>query len=686
MALSAHAKAIGCRYDPRPMRTSTEWLSDFLSPVPPMAEAGEALTMGGFPVEQFDKVGAVDVMEVEVTSNRPDLLCHAGVARELAALTGGRFSLQFKMPAHADELAEAVTSVEIERIDLCPYYTARILRNVKIGPSPQWMQRRLEQVGLRPINNVVDATNYVLFELGQPLHAFDFDKLAGGRIVVRNARKGETLKTLDGMERVLTPDMLVIADAEKPAALAGVMGGELSQVTDATTSILLESARFDSLNVRNTSRRLKLMSDSSYRFERGLDPTLAERAADRAAALILESAGGELLQGHAEAGLMGWKSKSLLLSFSELRRLLGVDLPHEEIFAAFERLELSPRAVSGGIETKVPSHRLDIAIEADLVEEAARILGYDRIPLREQITVTVKPADPVLQAIDAMRDVLTAAGYFEAVTMSFVSDALQAQFLPERAKLRRVDPNVRKADGHLRPSLLPGLLESVRYNETVGNGAVKLFEAGGTFLRNADGAAVERRRLAFVGGESYAECRGVVELLLARLDRSKSVVVEPAVSAGFGEGACGWVMWGSEVVGHVGMLDRAVVEKMDLSHRPAMAELDLEPLIKGFRPIPEHRPMSRFPAARRDVSLTVKEDVPYADLAVLATELNLADLESIEHAATYRGKPLEKGEKSVTMTLVFRRSDSTVAREAADAEVQRLVSAAAEKVGAAQRV
>ncbi len=664
------------------MQTSLEWLSDFLDPVPPVGDAGEALTMGGYPVEATSNVGGVDVMDVEITSNRPDLLCHVGVAREFAALTGGRFSATFKTPKTIAEKAADATSVSIERPDLCPHYTARILRNVTVGPSPDWMRRRLEQVGLRPINNVVDVTNYVLYELGQPLHAFDFDQLAGGRIVVRAAREGEQLTTLDGVDRTLTSDMLVIADADKPAALAGVMGGEFSEVTAGTTTILLESARFDPLSVRKTSRRLKLMSDSSYRFERGLDPTLAERASLRACELILQTAGGELLDGHAEAGTGDVVPDELALRLSEMKRILGVDLPPTEVAAALDRLGFAPSAGPEAIEVTVPTHRLDVSIEADLIEEAARVVGYDKIPLRERIEVVVKPVNPEIVALDAVRDALTAAGYFEAVTFSFVSDALQSQFLPDGAKLRRVDPNVRKADSHLRPSVLPGLLEALRYNETVGNGVVKLFESGSAFWRDSE--PVERRRIALVGAD-YAGCRGAVELLLSRLDNERPVRVEPAAAPGFARGVCGRVIWGDADVGVIGVADRRVAESLSLDARPAMAELDLEPLFAGYQPVPTNRPLGRFPAARRDVSLLVDEAVTYAALARLAEESGLNDLEAIEHGGTYRGKPLSAGTKSITLSLSFRRPNATVPREATEAEVATFVEAARAAVGAEQR-
>src|SRR3954451_19957151 len=276
------------------MKISLEWLRDSLPQPPDAQAAADALTHGGLPVETIERHGEDTVIDVEVTSNRGDCLSHVGVGRELSALLNREFRQPQPGAPEAGAAASSATSVQIEDTDLCSHYTARVIRNVRIGPSPAWMARRLEAVGLRPINNVVDVTNYVMLEMGQPLHAFDFDRLEGRRIIVRRARKGEKLVSIDGRERELMPDMLVIADATRPVALAGVMGGRDSEVSAATKNVLLESARFDPLTVRNTARALMMRSDSSYRFERGIDPLLPERASLRAAQLIMETGGGEL--------------------------------------------------------------------------------------------------------------------------------------------------------------------------------------------------------------------------------------------------------------------------------------------------------------------------------------------------------------------------------------------------------
>src|SRR5687768_10506135 len=501
------------------MNTSLQWLTDFLPGAKLDAQAaGEALTNGGLPVEHFEQRGDGDVMlDVEVTSNRSDCLSHAGVARELAALLNLQFRDIDTQVAESTTPAASAASVRIEATNLCPHYTARVIRNVKIGPSPQWMTKRLEAVGLRSINNVVDVTNYVMFELGQPLHAFDFQRLAGGKIIVREARSGEAITGIDGHERRLTRGMLVIADAEKPVALAGVMGGLHSEVSTQTTDVLLESARFDPLSVRRTARALAMKSDSSYRFERGIDPTLPRRASLRAAQLILESAGGELLSGLAEAGAETFQPKRVTLRLERMRRLLGTEIPADEALDALRRLQLSPERSDGTITVAQPSWRQDITIEADLIEEVARIVGYERIPVRDTISIVVAPPSPEARAMEKIRTALVAGGFFEAVTFTFVSDVLVSDFLSKDfAGLPRADAAVRKADARLRPSLLPGLLEAVRRNEANGVAGAKLFETGPAFGVDGAGKVHESRKLGLVGDDDLRATRGAVEALLER--------------------------------------------------------------------------------------------------------------------------------------------------------------------------
>ena len=668
------------------MKISLEWLHQYLPDPLDAQAAGEALTHGGLPVEVFEKHGEDDVIDVEVTSNRGDCLSHVGVARELAALLDRPFNDVQPAAREFAAPASAAARVRIDAADLCPHYTARILRNVKIGPSPAWMVRRLEAVGLRSINNVVDVTNYVMFEMGQPLHAFDLDKLAGHQIVVRRGIAGEKLVSLDGKTHTLSPDMLVIADAVKPAALAGIMGGLDSEVSPATTNILLESARFDPLCVRKTARALAMKSDSSYRFERGIDPTLPARASLRAAQLILETAGGELLAGLIEAEGSGYAPKKLSLRLSKLKKVLGIDIPAEEVVAAFNRLQFSPELVGDRIDITVPHWRLDINIEVDLVEEVARIVGYSRIPMRDEISVRLQPADPAAKAIGAIRDTLVAGGYFEAVTFSFVSDLLADDFKPaEAAGLPRADAAVRKADARLRPSILPGLLEAVARNENNGNLNAKLFEVGSTFWTDAAGKIQELRRVGLVGSPETREVRGVVESLLAHLDAHRELRIIPAPRAGYTPDACGRIEWGGQPIGWLGKIARSVAGKLSLRDLPVAAELDMPPLIAGTRHVPQLKPLPRFPAVWRDLSLVLPESTRYEQLDSLIRSQKPEHLEDLEYVTTYRGKPLDKGTKSVTIKLIFRSPEKTLTGEEVEGAVKKIIDAAAKELGAGLR-
>jgi phenylalanyl-tRNA synthetase beta chain len=677
------------------MNTSLQWLTDFLPGAKLDAQAaGEALTRGGLPVEHFEQRGDGDVMlDVEVTSNRSDCLSHVGVARELAALRSLRFHDVEPVAAEAATPATSVTSVRIDVTNRCPHYTARVIRNVKIGPSPDWMVKRLEAVGLRSINNVVDATNYVMFELGQPLHAFDFDRLSGRKIIVREARAGETITSIDGHERKLTPGMLVIADAEKPVALAGVMGGLHSEVSTQTTNLLLESARFDPLSVRRTARALAMKSDSSYRFERGVDPTLARRASLRAAQLILETAGGELLAGVAEAGSDKIQPRRVTLRLERMRRLLGTDIAADEALDALQRLQFAPQLQDGGgagagaIAVTVPSwRRQDITMETDLIEEVARVVGYDRIPVRDTISIIVAPPSPEAQAMEKLRTALVAAGYFEAVTFTFVSDALAGDFLAAGfAGLPRADAAVRKADARLRPSLLPGLLEAVRRNEANGALGAKLFETGPAFGVDAAGQIHESRKLALVGDEDLRATRGAVEALLERLDATRKVRVVPDIRAGFAAGAAGRVEWGGQPIGSLGRIDPKVAEKLSLRAVPTAAELDLPALIAHTQHVPQLRPLPRFPAVTRDLSVVMSEATRYDALENVVRGLNLPNLETVQYVTTYRGKQVEKGQKVVTITLGFRSPTATLTSEQVEGAVQQVVDAAQRELGATLR-
>jgi phenylalanyl-tRNA synthetase beta chain len=464
------------------------------------------------------------------------------------------------------------------------------------------------------------------------------------------------------------------------------MGGRDSEVSGTTVNVLLESARFDPLSVRKTSRALAMKSDSSYRFERGIDPLLPERASLRAAQLILETAGGELLTGLVSAGSAGHTPRKLSLRLARLRQLLGTDLPTHDVVRALAQLGLRPVDQGNHIDVTIPSYRLDLNIEVDLIEEVARIVGYDKVPVRDEIAIRLTPPDPDADTIETIRSTLVGAGYFEAITVSFVSDNLATDFVPPGAiGLPRTDPSVRKADAALRPSILPGLLEAVRRNETVGTPDAKLFEIGSTFWLDQGKAVVERRRLALVGTPELRDVRGVVETLLERLDPDRSVRVVPEPRPGFGQGASGRIEWGGKTIGHLGKTGRAVAERLSLRDLPAAAELDLDPLLAGAKHVKQLHPLPKFPSVQRDLTLDVAEATPFERIESVVREAKPDLLESLEFVTTYRGKQLEKGKKSVTIALVFRSPTETLTGEAVEASVQRVIEAAKRDLNATLR-
>ncbi len=670
------------------MKTSLHWLSDFLpGPALDANVLAEALTNAGLPVESIEQHGDDSVIDVEVTSNRGDCLSHIGIARELAAILNRPFKYTPPTAAESQTPASWITSVQIQASNLCPLYTARVIRNVKIGPSPQWMVKRLESIGLRSISNLVDVTNYVMFELGQPLHAFDFDKLMGRKIIVREARSGEKIVSIDGRERQLRPGMLVIADEKRPVALAGVMGGADTEVSSSTMNILLESARFDPLSVRKTARALAMKSDSSYRFERQIDPTLADRASLRAAQLILQTAGGELLSGLVSAGSSNYQPRKLTLRLARLRQLLGTEFSTPQILDALNRLQLSPTQKGETIEVQIPSHRLDLNVEVDLIEEVARIIGYDKIPLRDEISIRLSPKSADESTIATIRDSLISSGYFESVTFSFVSDQLTDDFRPPQASsLLRADASVRSADARLRPSLIPGLIQAIRHNESAGTEGAHLFEIGSTFWLDKNGEVDERRRIALAGGDDYRATRGAVETLLNRLNPNRPIEIVPHANPGFAQNASGEIQWATQTIGHIGRISQPVADKLSLRQQIIAAEIELEPLLKFAQHVPQLHQLPRFPAIRRDLSLIVPESTPYAQIDLLIRALDLANLEDLEFVTTYRGKPLEKNTKSITITLIFRSPATTLTSDQVESAVQKAIAAAQQNLGATLRV
>src|SRR5438270_7131650 len=484
------------------MDISYNWLRELTDVSLPARELAERLTMAGLAVDAVREAGDDFVLEFDLTSNRPDCLSHLGIAREAAALAGARVRLPGAEIKNAVGRTEEFTSVQIEDADLCPRYAARVVRGVKIGPSPEWLVRRLQAIGQRPINNVADITNFVLHETGQPLHAFDLATLAEHRIVVRRARAGEKIKTLDGVERELDAEMLVIADAARAVAVAGVMGGEETEISDATTDVLIESAYFNPQSVRRTSKALGLQTEASYRFERGVDYEGVRRAQDRCVALICEIAGGTATADAIDVYPSRITPPVVPLRPRRVEELAGLAVGAQECLRILTSLGFNPVEQSGASEEsgakfffRAPTWRTDVSIEEDVVEEVARLVGYEKIGE----SLPPSPVTGEYLAGDrrrrAARQVLTACGVNEAVNISFIDESNEGRF--------ELLPGLRKAEGEggfvklsnpivegarlMRPTLLAGLLDSVRHNFNRGTRNVRLFETGHVFASPSEG-------------------------------------------------------------------------------------------------------------------------------------------------------------------------------------------------------
>lgn len=666
------------------MKISLEWLNSLLDRPVDADEADRLLTSVGFPLDGCDTRPDGDaLLDVEVTSNRPDCLSHVGIAREVAAASGRTLNLPTLAP---DDPAHCPTLIDNQATDLCPLYTARLIRGVRVGPSPDWLRRRLEAIGLRSVNNIVDVTNYVLHETGQPLHAFDLAKLGGGRVVVRRARAGERFTAIDQSRHALGPDMLVIADAAAPVAIAGVMGGLDSEVGPTTTDVLLESAEFDPLSVRRTSRALKLASDSSYRFERGVDPLGVEAASRRAAALMIDVAGGRV-ECVARVGRANPSPCAVSMRVARCAELLGRAIDPGRATAVLERLGLSATLEDDRIHCRVPTFRRDLQREIDLIEEVARHDDFDRIAVRDRLSLTVRPPQRQVVAMRTLRQVLVAHGYHETVTFSFVRPEHAAPFADAGERVE-IDDARRKAEPVLRPSLLPSLLACRKTNQDAGNVAVKLFEAAATWRRDG-GRIVESTRLALLADagddlqRAVCELRGTLEELVEALagnDRAGFTASNQRAMA-----SAATLTLDATVAGAFGIVDAATLKAFDLQTPVVAAELDLTALLALEPARPEVAELPRYPGIQRDLSVVVDDATPWSAIEAAARDVRPDLLESLTFVGVYRGKPIPRGRKSVTLRMTFRDPRSTLRHEQVDPQVERVLACLREAVGAELR-
>ncbi len=638
------------------------------------------------------------VIDFAVTPNRPDCLSVLGIAREVGALTGKPVREPDAGYLEEAEPIDSLTSVEVLDPDLCPRYIATVIKGVKVGPSPRWLQDRLNAAGMRPINNVVDITNFVMLEYGQPLHAFDYDRLTGGRIVVRRAGKAETMTTIDGQKRKLLPEMLIIADAARPVAVAGVMGGVDSEVSEATVNVLLESAAFDAISIRQTSRHFTLRSEASTRFDKGLSRELPLPAARRATQLLVEIAGGTAAKSVADVFPGKQDRPAVRLTTSRTEQVLGIGVSIDEMTSVLHPLGFESTAAAGGLSVVVPYWRVDIAIEEDLIEEIVRIKGYDWVPMAGGVgELPAFEPEPLLELKEAARDILATVGMNEAVNYSLTAETDASAVLIDGASPLRVFHPMSAELEALRVSLRGGLLRTLSANQRVQDEGVRLFESGRTYLPREGDLPEERETLAGllsgprgaaswqpVDGElGFFDAKGVLEALTERL--GVTARYEPSQDAFFHPGRAARVLVGEVSIGVVGEVHPSVGRTFDLLRRPvAYFEIDLQALLSALpERTHEYRPIARFPSVVRDMALVLDSGIPSQRVAEiieatpLVREVTLFDV--------YEGENVPGGKKSLAYHIVYQSPGRTLTGEEAEKTQAKLLQRLQNELGATLR-
>ncbi|MDA0802632.1 MAG: phenylalanine--tRNA ligase subunit beta [Planctomycetota bacterium] len=673
------------------MRASLQWLNDLLDRPVSLAEAAERLTLAGFPVEVWGDTPDGDTwLEVELTSNRGDCLSHLGLAREIAAATGRQARDPSGSTGRVARTAGGLIPVTVQDTEACPFYSARVIRGVTAGPSPEWMQSRLRTIGQIPRNNLVDCTNYVLFELGQPTHVFDLQKLKGPSITVRHARAGETLLPIgDGAKPIaLRAGDLVIADAASPVAIAGVKGGAASAITESTKDIVLEAATFAPRAVRSASRGLGITSDSSYRFERGVDPAQVAAASARLAELIVQTAGGTPEEGLSVGGKPVAPERTVTVRVNRCAALLGCDVSAKDMVDLLAPLGLRPTVDSGGanIETTIPPGRIDLEREVDLIEEVARLRGMDRIPMRDTIAVRAHPPSAQVQATRAAKDLLAGLGYLEAVTHTLISERAAASHSGGAGSVLRLDDE-RALAPVLRPSLVPSLLEVLATNTDRAGERPSIFEVARAFTVTG----TDHREPTLIGaicpgdgtGEScYRTLRGAVERLVRMLTGSRPSFTS---SSATGLAPSADVAVSGRRIGSIGLVTSGALKAAGVDGPVAAVELDLLESIRVFPPEVRVHALPSFPSTERDLSLVVDNAVSWKSLEGAVQSLGLPSLVDLRFVTTFRGKQVGANRKSVTMRLTFRADDRTLRREEADAATAEALKSLKSSFGAEVR-
>ncbi len=674
------------------MRISAEWLGEYVA-LPPLDKLEDTLLMAGLGIEAREG----ERFELEVTSNRGDWLCATGIAREIAAMIDSRFRAPRGDVEENGVPLDGRVGVAVENGVDCPRYVARLVENVKIGPSPAWMQKRLLDCGVRPINNIVDVTNYVMLEWGGPLHAFDFDKIAGAQISVRRAKSGEKLVTLDGVERELSPEILTICDANGPIAVAGVMGGQNSEVTEATTSVLLESAHFAPGRIRKNAYLLGLATEASKRFERWVDPNGCARAIDRAAQLLAEIAGGIVAQGSVDIYPSPIPDAIVGLRPARCNAVLGLKIPAQTQMDLLSRLGFKVAEIDGQIRAVIPTHRRDIEREIDLIEEIARLYGYDRVPTTLHAGTNTSAGRPLASRLeDRARSAGLRCGLTELSSYSLSNQSNHARAGVSSDGAVQLRNPLSEDYTLLRTSLLPSLLDALRRNR---GRRLRGFELGRVYLSKGAGELADEKRMLGIalsdapsapnwqkGAENvdFFALKAIVENVLREFG-APNPVLSRASAPSFHVGRCATLSLNGEELGILGEVHPLVAEQFEIGGRAYIAQIDFDALVRHISLVRQYQPFSKFPAIERDLALLCPRALAAASISDAAWRAGGPLLENARIFDVYQGENIGADQKSVTLGLRFRALDRTLGETEVEAALAQIRGEAA-RLGAVLRV
>lgn len=682
------------------MKVTYNWLKDYVDIKITAKELADKLTMAGLEVTSFEKAEGDWVFEFEVTSNRPDLLSVIGIAREVAAITGKKLKVHprswmldaAKIKAQGSRFKAQKIEIKIQDKRDCPLYSATEILDVKICPSPLWLKRRLELVGIRSVNNIVDITNYVMLETGQPLHAFDLNKLADNTIFVRRGKEGEKILTIDGEVRNLTKEALVIADKEKPIALAGIMGGKDSEITQNSKDILLEAAIFNPLTVRRGRQRLGLSSESSYRFERGVDWQGLVSAVAQVINLILEIAGGRFVSRQVVKGsrLSTQRKKTIMLKTESIGRILGQEYSISAIQRVLSALGFGVKKGNGVLKVVCPSFRMDVSDSIDLIEEVARICGYENIP---KTLPKIIPQEDVCLAFErekCIKDILISQGLDEAITLSLMSKEKLSLWGYQEPQLITIANPLTREQEVLRLSLIPSLVTCISYNLNQKQENIRIFEIAKIFSPSQKNNQEQLSLSICLLAEdlNVLHLKGILELLLERLN-IKNFEFSQALdnlAPYFQKEASLSVMVNKEVLGAVGIIRSDILERLDIQKDILAAELNLDALFAAITEEPRrYIPLPLYPQVRRDMSIILKEDIPAGEILLKIKESNIPYLAQINLKDYYLGEQIPEGFKGITLSCVYQAIDHTLTSEEVEQAYQKVLDILKIEFGAQQR-